>query len=331
MRWWDIHLTWLVRSGLSPPPNPSTLGFLTRKSRYHVSDTKTNMPTEHDEHGEYETDAGSPHPVEAEDVGYEPCNAVLKYTFERYGERRYCTAMAEENFKEDGSQFCKHHKSREALMKQQAEAFKHGAYAKSHKHKFQHLPPHKQIMANELYKDLMSESRYEFESDEVEINIDVSDADFAPDADTLVMSHPLPTEHEMRGKALWFAALDFVTMESIREEQFRVAAEETGPDGEPLAVGERTTVVTVTEQGREITDKDEHHLNLPLSRLQKDYERHLKFGGVDTDPEGESAVSIDSRDWVVELSEIDEPAPEADKSDGTKTASDITPDEGDLV
>lgn len=275
--------------------------------------------TKRDEHGEYKPDAGSPHPVESDDVGYEPCNAVLKYTFERYGERRYCTGMAVSNFGDaanyDHPDFCKHHQARAALMKQHEDSFKTGAHSKSHKHLFQHLPPHKQLIANDLYKSLLGESSYDFETEETTIEIDVEDSDFAPDADVLVLDHPVPTEHEIRGKALWFAALDFITMENIREEQFRVAAEETH-EGRSLAIGERVKTVTVTEDGREIEDTDEHHLNLPLSRIQKDYEQHMKFGGVEYDPEGDNG-DMSEREWVAV---VDEPEPEPESTSADDAA-----------
>lgn len=269
--------------------------------------------TKSDEHGEYDPDAGSPHPVDAEDVGYDPCNAVLKYTFERYGERRYCTGMAVSNFTKHGvdtayehPQFCKHHQARAELMKQHEDNFKTGAHAKSHEHVFQHMPPHKQIMANDLYRSLLEESKYDFETETVELEIDVSGKDFAPDADAIILEHEVPTEHEIRAKALWHASLDFITMESIKQEQFRVAAEETF-EGRELAVGESIKVVTVTEDGREITDTDEHHLNLPLSRITKHYKEHIKFGGVQYDGE-ENDGSMGAREWVAVV-EPDEPAP----------------------
>lgn len=280
-----------------------------------------------DEHGEYDPDAGSPHPVEEDEVGYQPCNAVLKFTFERYGERRYCTAMAIQNFADGGNDGgyknydrCKHHQVRDELMKQAAEQFKTGAHAKSHQHIFQKMPTHKQIIANDLYKSLVDESEYDFDMETVEIDIDVSDEDFAPDADTLVLHHPVPDDKAMRAKALWFAALDFITMESIREEQFRVALEESF-EGRDLAVGERTKVVTVTEDGRTIEDVDEHHLNLPLSRIQSDYEKHLTFGGVDTDDDDEVTTQ---REWVP-VYEPD-PAPEADAGPSSPLTS-VRPDE----
>lgn len=273
--------------------------------------------TQSDEHGEYDPDAGSPHPVEDEDVGYTPCNAVLKYTFERYGERRYCTGMAESNFNADGSDFCKHHKSREALMKQHAENFKTGAYSKSHSHLFEHMPPHKKIIANDLYRDLIDKSEHDFDAEIVELEIDVSEYDFAPDVDTLVLDHPVPTEDRTRGKALWFAALDFITMESIKEEQFRVAATTTF-EGRELAVGERVKTVSVTEDGREIKDTDEHHLNIALSRIQQNYEKHMKFGGVAIEPEAEGGSGMGTREWVVQVTP-EEKGVQPEASDGEQS------------
>jgi len=277
------------------------------------------MARKEDKHGQYQTDAGNPYPLTEDEAGYVPCNAVLKFTFERYGERRYCSALALENFHKhdvdtdyEHPEFCKHHQSRHDIMKSHADKHKTGAHAKSHKHKFQYMPPHKQVMANDLYASLLNESTYEFETDVVDMTIDVEDSDFAGEhIDEIALKHQVPTEHEIRGKALWHAALDFVTMESIREEQFRVAAQEEHK-GRSLAIGETTTVVTVTDDGREIRDTDEHHLNLPLSRLQKDYKNHMKFGGVSYDVDGDEEA-MSTREWVAVV-EPDEPemAPEAD-------------------
>lgn len=286
------------------------------------------MTTETDEHGEYQTDAGSPHPVDPDNFNYEPCNAVLKFTWDRYGERRYCTAMAESNFKgeDNSSQFCKHHKSREALMEQRAENFKTGAWTKSHSHTFQHLSPHERILANDMYKSLLKESTHDFEKESAELHVDVEDVDFAPDADTLVLEHPIPTEKKMQAKALWHASLDFLTMESIREEQFRVAAEESY-EGRDLAVGETVSVVTVTDEGQEITDTEEHHLNLPLSRISKHYDRHLEFGGVKVD-QSEGSGQMSARDWVAVIEpEEDTVTPEAQQGDQPAIEDVELPDE----
>lgn len=281
------------------------------------------MPT--DEHGDYREDQGSPHPIDPDDVDYQPCNAVLRHTWERYGERRYCPSMAVGTFEANDTEtnyehpeFCRHHQSRATLMKRHAEDFKTGAHAKSHEHIFQNLPPHKQVLANDLYRSLLEESEYsdEWEEETVEIEIDVSEHEFAPDVDTLVLDQPVPTNHEIRGKALWFAAIDFITMESIREEQMRVAANKEF-EGRSLAIGEDVTVVTVTDDGNVIEDTDEHDLNLALSRIQKDYSEHLAFGGVAVEGEGQ-ATDMGVREWFLEV-EPDEPEvqPEAKQVEGS--------------
>lgn len=282
----------------------------------------------YDEYGEYEEDCGSPHPVDPEN--YDACNAVLKHTWSRYGERRYCTGLAISNFGGEANyehpEFCKHHQQRKELMKQHEDNLKTGAHAKSHEHQFQHLPPHKKLMANDLYRSLISESSYDFDTEMVEMEVSVADSDFAgPEIDTLVLDHPIPTDHEIRGKALWFAALDFIAIESIKQEQFRVAAEETHR-GRDLAIGERTKIVTVTDDGREVTDTDEHHLNLPLSRLQSDYSEHMEFGGVSSDTE-DDAASVGNREWVARISAEPSPQPEADTGESPPVAELDVPDE----
>jgi len=66
-----------------------------------------------DEYGQYKPDAGNDEPIDADDVNYDPCNAVLNHTFERYGERRYCGALAVSNFGDEANyednEYCKWH------------------------------------------------------------------------------------------------------------------------------------------------------------------------------------------------------------------------------
>lgn len=256
--------------------------------------TLDDRETETDEYGEYPVDAGSPHPVDPDH--YIACNATLRHTWSRYGERRYCTAMAVENFKPDeGSQFCRQHKGREHIMKVHEDNFKTGATVKNHDRIFKLMEPSKKIAANDLYKSLLTASTYDFDTEEAQLESDISDDEFGgEDADTLVLDHPVPTKHEIRCKALWFVALDFMVMENIREQQFKTAVE----DG--VAVGERMSTVAVTDDGREIEDVDEHHLNLALSRIQKDYEEHLEFGGVPIEG-GSDDGGMTEREWVIEV------------------------------
>lgn len=247
-----------------------------------------------DEHGEFPLLAGSPYPVEKgswnefkeKRIKYHPCGRVLKFTLERYGEKRYCTGIS--SSPEDT---CKHHKSRLNMDEQQKENFKTGAFTESYDAIFEYLPPHKQVMANELYRSLIEESTYDFGERLAEREIDTSEWEGLGDSVTIL--HPIPTDHEVRCMALWFAALDFMVMQNIRQEQFKVAAQEG------LAVGEKE-FERESEAGQVYTVVDEHHLNLPLSRVQKDYAHHLKFGGVVVEDEAQKA-EMTEREWVIEI------------------------------
>lgn len=275
-----------------------------------------------DDHGEFKLTTGSSHPVDPSDLKYDPCNCVLKYTFKRYGERRFCTGMSGSNFGLDFDT-CKHHRAREHedFMKAQAEKFKHGAFAQSHESIYQYMEPHKRVIANELYKSLVSQSRFNFDEDIVDLNIDVSNVPFGGENDTLVMKHPVPENNEIQCKALWFAALDFMSMQDMREEQFREAFDNENVD----SVGERWTVVASGDSGP-VYDKDEHHLNLPISRLQKDYKQHLEFGGVLS--EDEDSVISSEREYVLEVVPDDSSTiPPETKQTESSPVMDVTPDD----
>lgn len=256
-----------------------------------------------DEHGEFPLLAGSPHPVEKGDrnvfkdkeIKYYPCNRVLKFTFERYGERRWCTGLSNN---EDDT--CKHHKHRLAMEEQQRKNFKTGAFTKSYDDIFEYLPPHKKVLANEIFRSLIEESVYDFSESFEEREVDTTEW-LEIDGDSVTIMHPVPQQHEARCMALWFASLDFVVMQNIRMEQFKVAATEG------TAVGEKE-FEQEAESGQVYTIIDEHHLNLTLSRVQKDYKEHMKFGGVPSEIEADKSDST-AREWVVTVS------PEAEVAD----------------
>lgn len=283
-----------------------------------------------DDHGEYNPNAGYHRPVEKGEtitkngeektINWKPCNAVLKYTMERYGEKRYCLAMAKDNFKGQEGDHCKHHQARvETLQQRHQDSVKHGAHVKSAQRLFEYLEPHKQIIAVDLFESLLEESRFEFEVDTVAHVINTSDSSFT-DEDEVYVSFPIPTVKTNRAKALWFAALDFIVMENIREEQFRVAAEED------LAIGEKE-FEREAESGEVYTVVDEHHLNLDLSRIQKNYKEHMRFGGVSLDGDGEAA-SLTAREWTVSLEAPTETGePEGYQTDGNPMDNIDIPDE----
>lgn len=312
----------------SPIPDDVPVGPSVEKVWWQEQDGDGGSWWGTDNHGEFRLPTGASEPQFEDDIGYDACNCVVKYTFERFGERRYCTGYPV-------GDTCKHHRGRatKEFMKQQASKFKTGATAASHKSIFRYMDAHKKIVANDLYKSLLNESTYDFKLEDTELDVDATDASFVPDeVDTLVLSHPIPDDHEMRAKALWYAALDFVQMESIKEEQFRTAFEQERDPEIPtstMAVGERWQTVASGENGP-VKDKGEHHLNLPISRVYKDYERNLTFGGVSVEDPDEDATDMSAQEWHITVTDSeDEVVHEtaAMHPDDDSPLEEVTPDE----
>lgn len=235
------------------------------------------------------------------------CNAPLTNWAERYGEMRYCTAMPESAFIEDGRDFCKHHKSRADLhanaMTRAKELLKHGMYAQSIRHVFESLGPWEKVIALGLYDSYLTESTYDFDAQFEAFTVDFAESDRVlpievaaqVDADdTMSVDVPVPQAHAVRAFALYRAAIaDMKTSLADREV--------LGGDDDEAAM-EREVVETVTDEGRAITDLDEHHLNLAISRVDKDREKLLSFGGVPVDGTDADAVSsTDVGDIVLDL------------------------------
>ena len=259
-----------------------------------------------DRYGEFRFNAGASEPKTRDELGYTPCNAVLKYTLMRYGERRYCTGMATSNFSDvtdKESDRCKHHRGRDNIMDLHEDNTKVGAFARSYTSMYGRLSAHEQVIAIEMFRNLLDESRYDFEQDEVDEVIE--DAHWMED-DTAVVDFPVPTEHVTRGKYLWIAAIQTLQMEGIQEQIFEDAISEGN------APGEREVVVTVTDSGDVITDMDEHHLNLPISRMIKDHKNLLRMGGVDIEPDTTENITM-KREWHIGMDSP--PKPEADRGD----------------
>jgi hypothetical protein len=248
-----------------------------------------------DDHGEFRLDGGSPTPNDSSDLAYEPCNAILRHYESRYGERRFCKAMSGSNFGQDYDT-CRRHKNQEALLEHRDNNFSTGAHAANHRNKFKFMDPAKKVITNDLYRSLVEQSAFDFDMQFVELQVDVSDDQFGGDTELMVLEHPVPRTNEIRCKALWHAAIDFTVMDLMRDKQFQDAFD----DG--TVVGEREQVVAVTDDGQVIEDEEEHHLNLPISRIQKDYKEHLQFGGVAHDvPDSLEDDGAMTSEWHVEI------------------------------
>ena len=238
------------------------------------------------------------------------CNAMLSDWHERYGEPRYCMGMPESTFVDDGSDFCRNHKSHESLMERASEAFTHGLYAKNIRYTFERLNPWQKLVVLAFYDSYVQESKYDFDEQLQDHEIDFSDyegqlpieiASQLDEDETMHVGVPTPREHEVRCFALYRAAL--------MDMKVSLAERKTLPDEDSGAM-ERETVVSVTDDGREITDLDEHHLNMPISRADNDREDLLRFGGVEMDDDADVAVNVDTPDSMIV--DLEEPSPTAE-------------------
>ncbi len=263
-----------------------------------------------DRGNEFKLDAGSPEPVEGR------CNAPLRDYQRRYGEKRYCTQLPAKNFPGYDSDYCKLHKSMEALEDRWQELFRHGYFAESYVHVARHIEPTKFLFAVEMFGGLMELSNYKFEPTEEPISLDVSDSLLIQE-DVVQVDLPIPTNdlYQFQANELWMAALDEVRMRKMQDAIFE--------DG----VAKSTTVATAEAEGA-ITDRiqedTEHHLNLPISRVTKDIKEHLKNGGVEIDAEGDdAAVTFQKNDYTLDISPDEESSSDG-AQDVSETAQDFT-------
>lgn len=233
------------------------------------------------------------------------CSAPLTASEDRYGETRYCTRLVESDFVEDGSRFCHVHKNREPMIERASDVFSHGLYSKTIRHVFERLEPWQQLALLAWYDSYLQESVYDFGPEFETESIDFDDADdedlpleivsmiVEGDDRSIDVGVPVPSEHRNRGYALYRAAVMDVKAGLAERAIFG------SHDADTVAM-ERESTVSVTEEGREITDMDEHHLNLPLSRLDGDRKELLEFGGVIVSEDQDSIdVNVDSPDELV--------------------------------
>jgi hypothetical protein len=262
-----------------------------------------------DEHGEFILDPlrGSDEPVEGR------CGAVCKFTMERYGQTRYCTAMPESTFVDNGSEFCRNHKSREALMERAYELFEHGYFAQNYVNFAQKLDAAKFLFAVEMVGGLFEMSTHEFELHEERRNIDTSNSNLINE-DSVAVDLPLPTQKTLAFQAneLWTAALKEVMTQNMQEAIFT--------DG----MATETISQTADMEGK-ITDTKtesvEHHLHLPLSRVAKDIKNHLENGGVTIDDDDGAGVTFEQREYTLNVGPEDN---DAEVDDVGEVASDLT-------
>lgn len=261
-----------------------------------------------DEHGEFALApmAGSAEPQSGR------CGEPLKFYNDRYGEIRYCTALPESIFVDDGSDYCRNHKSREALMERAHELFKHGYFATNYVNFAEKLDAAKFLFAVEMVGGLFELSRHDFDIVEAERTIDTTDSNLIEE-DAIDVVLPLPSNDTLSFHAneLWTAALKEVMSQNMQEAVF----------SEGMAV---KTLSDSADMEGQITDthyeNTEHHLHLPISRVAKDIKEHLKNGGVAIDDADSGVVTFQKNDYTLDVS-----ANEGD-SDGAESVSETAVD-----
>ena len=261
-----------------------------------------------DEHGEFaiEPMAGSDEPQG------ERCGAPLKFYDGRYGEIRYCTGMTESTFVEDGSDFCRQHKSREALMERAHELFEHGYFATNYVNFAEKLDASKFLFAVEMVGGLFELSRHDFDVEQVERVIDTSESKLIEE-DAINVALPVPSNDtiSVHANELWTAALKEVMSQNMQEAVF----------SEGMSV---ETLSDSADMEGQITDtyyeSTEHHLHLPISRVAKDIKEHLKNGGVSIDDADSGVVTFQKNDYTLDVT------PEETDSASTESVSETAVD-----
>lgn len=266
-----------------------------------------------DEHGEFKLSpmTGAAEPQDGR------CGAVCTYTQERYGETRYCTQMPESTFVDDGSDFCKTHKSRDALMKQAQELFKHGYFATNYINFAKKLTATKFLFAVEMVGGLFEMSQHEFEIVQEERTIDTETSDLIEE-DAVSVELPIPTTDTLSFQAdqLWQAALAEVEINNMREVVFEDKME-------------KQRIAQSADMEGKITDTKtesvEHHLHLPISRLTKDIKEHLQNGGVSLEDDDGGVITFQQNDYTLDVE------PEETDSTPTQDSSETAEDFSEMI
>jgi hypothetical protein len=253
-----------------------------------------------DDHGEFRLNpmGGTADPPDPDDYAYMPCGHVLKFTYERYGQTRYCTGMAGTNFNQDFTT-CKHHKARMALIERADELFEHGHFAYNYINFAKRLSAEKFIFAMELMGGLLEQSTYDYETEIHHRTIDTEDSDvISEDAVDIGIPIPTNTTYSLQASELLQAALSEVEMNNMREIVFRDGVEKSVTEKATDMEGHFTDTIDGTA---------EHHLHLPISRLSSDIRDHLETGGVVMDDD-EDGVTFQQRNYTLDLQSADDDA-----------------------
>lgn len=247
---------------------------------------------------QYRPFTGSLEPIEGR------CNVPLTRYEDRYPRIRYCSQKLSWN---SDSPFCHVHRPREELMETAQDALKTGLFTKTYDHLYGKLDPYKRLLTHALWSSLMSESVYQFDTTSREETFDFSESDqpVPPEADAdgvVSVTAEYPTERVDRGLALWGAACD--TLKALTVQPHLMADD----DAPAMGQMEATEALPVNEDdgGTYFITYDEvseHPLNLAYSRLIRDREELLEYGGVTVD---DASASNGPDEFVLEVDAADE-------------------------
>ncbi len=225
------------------------------------------------------------------------CGAPLSAWSDRYGEVRYCTALPESTFVDDGSDYCRNHKQREGLMKRASELLEYGLYSTVITNVFEQLAGWQKVLVLGFYDSYLQESTIDFDEqivgydvtldgDEWSMPIDVPESTVDSDDDgndVVEVGLPVPSKHGVRAYALYRAA--------IKDVQVTLAETAVMPDDEDGTTALETSTL-VESDGEFRTTFEEHHLNLPIDRVDRSRSELLEFGGVPIESDDDVNINV---------------------------------------
>lgn len=275
---------------------------------------------------DYNPFTGNLVPTPTSKNGSEKCNVPVSGYRERYPNARYCSAGVVK-----GSDACKAHQHRRNMAKTAEEHLQTGFFSSSIDHLFANLDPMKKMFAWGTFESLMGMSNYEFAPEYRTRQLDFSNSDIQPDHinddGTLDVDFAYPTQYLHPALALYQAACQEMKILSVQPLLMK-EDEKSGPMERHTVQQAQLTSPTESDPSQhfeKIEGLEEHHLNLPLSRVIKDQKRLLKLGGVEVDPSSESNSDQNfvEGDVVLEIdAESEIPGVDAGKSDHQEDVTD---------
>jgi len=258
----------------------------------------------------YNPFSGNLEPITRDEWG--ACNAPLHDWRNRYPQIRFCGKVYDKWDDDYEYERCPTHKG--SIMKTAEEQMQTGMFVNSVDHLYEKLSPWQQLVGWGTFESLMGESTYEYAEEYKQKEFDFSEEPFVPDGANkdgiLTVKCGYPTQHPDRSLSLYVAAMKTVQMMSVQPE---IMAERTREDGTEEGMMETRSVEKAQltappsehdsspQTFKTIETWNEHHLNLPFSRLIRDRPKLLEYGGVSTDVSDEDTSDVVEDDIVLEI------------------------------